>query len=296
MLFNEKYTDLIGFANTCLEKYLPEEKGLPVTFYSAMNYSMRAGGKRIRPILIYLTYDLLGGRENRVVEPFMAALEMIHTHSLIHDDLPALDNDDYRRGRKTNHIVYGEAMAILAGDGLLNLAYETAVRSFGAAPGDPCVPAALTILACKTGKNGMLAGQSLDVELDGHPLTTEQLDYIYRNKTGALLSAALMIGGALAGAGEPVLEKLELVGELAGVAFQIKDDILDVVGDEAVLGKPIGSDQKNEKTTYVTLYGMEKAKQAVQDLTEQALSVLDEVIPAPNRLRDLLSDLIERNN
>ena len=259
-----------------------------------MNYSMEAGGKRLRPVFLGEMYHIFGGQEE-LAEPFMAAIEMIHTHSLIHDDLPAIDNDEYRRGKKTTHIVFGESAAILAGDALLNYAYETALKGFSLAKNAremERTAKALQILAEKTGIRGMLGGQSVDVENDGRPLKRELLDYIYVNKTSALIEASLMAGAVLAGAEE--LKEIETMGRYIGLAFQIQDDILDVTGDQEELGKPVGSDEKNHKTTYVTLEGMEKAGQEVERLTGEALELLSGLPGDREFLRELFLSLCTR--
>ncbi len=261
-----------------IRRLLPKEEGEQSTVLKAMNYSMLAGGKRIRPMLLLETYTLYGGDTIELAEYFAAALEMIHTHSLIHDDLPALDNDRYRRGRETTHVVYGEAMAILAGDALLNYAYETALRSASVYPVSlPRIGEALRVLSAKTGAYGMLGGQCIDVENDGRAVSANQLERIYALKTGALLEAPLMCGGILAGASVEDVRILEDIGHAVGMAFQIQDDILDTVGDEALLGKPVHSDEKNHKTTWVSLYGMDRARQDVKQLTESALAKIDEL-------------------
>lgn len=257
-----------------IESYLPKEDGFSRSLAEAMNYSMKAGGKRLRPVLMSAMYEMLGGK-SELVEPFMAAIEMIHTHSLIHDDLPAIDNDQYRRGKKTTHVVYGESAAILAGDALLNYAYETAFCAFDLTkqPEEMLrVAKALKILGEKTGISGMLGGQGVDVENDGRPLSKEMLDFIYENKTSALIEASLMIGAVLAG--EENLTEIQQIGSNIGIAFQIQDDILDVTSSQEELGKPVGSDEKNHKTTYVTLEGIEKAGEEVKRLTEQAVELL----------------------
>lgn len=281
-------------AEDIIRKYLPKEEGFSVNLIKAMNYSMEAGGKRLRPILLGEMYKVCGGT-GELAEPFMAGIEMIHTHSLIHDDLPAIDNDQYRRGKKTTHVVFGESAAILAGDALLNYAYETAFKSFSLAENEEELKKtarALEILGKKTGIYGMLGGQGADVENDGKPLTREMVDYIYVNKTSALIEASLMTGAALAGIEE--LTDVESIGRKIGLAFQIQDDILDVTGNEKELGKPVGSDEKNHKTTYVTLEGMEKAGQEVQRLTEEALELLSQLPGDKSFLRELFLFLCTR--
>ena len=257
-------------ADDIIFKYLPEEKGYPTTVISAMNYSVKAGGKRIRPIFMYETFKLFGG-EGEVVEPFMAAIEMIHNYSLVHDDLEAMDNDEFRRGRKTTHVIYGEGMAVLAGDGLLNLAFETALKAFDV-PGakKDRIVKALKILADKSGLYGMLGGQACDVDAEEKKrmIGLDELIYIHENKTGALIQAAMMIGACLAGAKKAELDKISEIALLVGTAFQIEDDVLDVEGDEKLIGKRVGSDEKNNKTTYVTLKGLEQAKEDAKEMSE----------------------------
>lgn len=273
--------------------FLPAEEGFARTMAQAMNYSMLAGGKRLRPMLIQETYRLFGGTE-KVAEPFMAGMEMIHTHSLIHDDLPALDNDDYRRGRLTTHKVYGEAMGVLSGVALLNYAYETMLQAFSLTEDQDRVICALKVMAEKTGIHGMLGGQSVDVENDGKPLEKEMLDYIYRNKTSALIEASMMTGAILAGADEQQVAVVEEAAGNIGLAFQIQDDILDVTGDASVTGKAAGSDEKNQKTTYVTLEGLSKARKEVEALSAAAIGDLDK-LPGNNEfLEQLIRLLVNR--
>lgn len=276
-----------------IKNYLPEEEGYQRTLLEAVDYSMLVGGKKLRPLLMQQTYVMFGGT-SKAIGPFLAAIEMIHTHSLIHDDLPALDNDEYRRGKKTTHAVYGEAMAILAGDALLNLAYETAAKAFAEDPGNPDVARAFTILAHKTGIYGMLGGQSVDVENAGKPLTKEQLLFIYSLKTGALIEASMMIGAVLAGASDEEAEQLEQAARCVGMAFQIQDDILDVTGREEDLGKPINSDERNQKTTYVTVRGLEAAREDVKKYSEEAVRLLGEMPYENEFLTELILHLIDR--
>lgn len=277
MNFKEELAKRVEEIEEIIKAYLPEEEGNQKVVLQAMNYSILAGGKRLRPMLMQEAYRLFGGKED-IVNPFMAALEMIHTYSLIHDDLPAMDNDEYRRGRKTTHIVYGEAMAILAGDGLLNYAFETAAGAFSIKPGDVRVERAFSILAKKAGIYGMIGGQTADIlaEEREETLSLKELLYIHENKTAALIQSALTIGAVLAGAGEQQVECMEKVGYNIGVAFQIQDDILDVTGQMEKLGKPIGSDEKNHKATYVTLEGLEKAGKEQERLSKEAFKLLEQ--------------------
>ncbi len=262
-----------------LRKFLPREEGYQKTVIEAMNYSLMAGGKRLRPMLMSETYELFGGKNRALVEPFMAAIEMIHTYSLVHDDLPAMDNDDYRRGRKTTHVVYGEAMAILAGDGLLNYAFETALKSFqeiDAAHDDRLidyerVAKAMQVLGSKAGIYGMIGGQVIDMEETTEVITRDRLDLMYLMKTSALVEASMMIGAILAGASEEEISKIEKIAGDIGLAFQIMDDILDVTSTAEVLGKPTHSDEKNEKTTYVSIMSLEGASKEVLLISERAI-------------------------
>lgn len=280
---------------TVIKQFLPKEEGYEKIIYEAMNYTMLAGGKRIRPMLMEETYRLFGGQA-KVIEPFMAAIEMIHTYSLIHDDLPALDNDDYRRGRKTAHIVFGEDMAILAGDALLNYAFEVAGQALITYPDVPGIGRALYILAKKPGVSGMIGGQVVDVKLTGKALQEDELLYIYRCKTGALIEASMMIGALLAGASDEQVERIEQVARDVGLAFQIQDDVLDITGDSETLGKPVGSDEKNQKYTYATIHGVEAAKQEVKRLTDEAVGLLKQ-LPGENPfLLELLTYMINREN
>lgn len=274
--------------------YLPREEGYQRTVTAAMNYSFQAGGKRLRPMLMWETYRMFGGKSD-IIEPFMAAIEMIHTYSLIHDDLPAIDNDEYRRGRKTTHIVYGEAMAILAGDGLLNYAYETAIKALVREPGNPNVAKALMVLSEQAGIYGMVGGQTVDVETDAsQEVSREQLDFIYRLKTGALIRASMLIGGILAGATKKEQEILSGAAERIGLAFQIRDDILDITGTTETLGKPAGSDAKNGKATYVTYEGIEQAEKDVEQYSREAVDLLSSLVVKNEFLLKWIEYLIHR--
>ena len=294
MSFNEAYREKKEYIENVLRAYLPEKEGYQKIIMEAMEYSLMAGGKRLRPVLMLEMYRLFGGK-SRVIEPFLAAIEMIHTYSLVHDDLPAMDNDDYRRGRKTTHIVYGEDMGILAGDALLNYALETACSAFGAEGADCArVGRALCVLAEKAGIYGMIGGQVVDVKESGHQVSGEVLDFIYRLKTGALIESSMMIGAILAGAGEEQVKAAERIAEKIGLAFQIQDDILDVTGAEEVLGKPVHSDEKNEKTTYVTWKGIEEARRDVARLTDEALEELERFPAQDKFLAQFLRSLVSR--
>lgn len=278
-----------------LEKYLPKEEGYQKTVIEAMNYSVKAGGKKLRPMLMEETYKLFGGN-GMEIEPFMAAIEMIHTYSLVHDDLPAMDNDDYRRGRKTTHIVYGEAMGILAGDGLLNYAFETALKAFEMNTDSVRMAKALSILAKKAGIYGMIGGQTADIEAEniGEEVTQEHLLFIHEHKTAALIQASMMIGAVLAGATEEQVEIVEKAAYDIGVAFQIQDDILDVTSTLETLGKPVGSDEKNNKTTYVTLKGLETASREQKEMSAHAIILLESLNMENQFLIELITSLITR--
>ena len=258
-----------------LQEYLPKQRGYQSVIMEAMGYSLLAGGKRLRPMLMQETFCLYDGT-SKALRPFMAALEMIHTYSLVHDDLPAMDNDEYRRGRKTTHIVYGEDMGILAGDALLNYAFETAFRAFVIEPEKSLsIGRALAVLGEKAGIYGMIGGQVIDVKETGHTVAKDVLDTIYRLKED--------------------VKKVERIAEYVGVAFQIQDDILDVTSTSEVLGKPVHSDEKNEKTTYVTLMGIDEAKKEVERLSNEAITLLHQ-LPGKNAfLEELLLQLIHRN-
>ncbi|MBE5890514.1 MAG: polyprenyl synthetase family protein [Lachnospiraceae bacterium] len=295
MNFSEMLAQKTTEIEAVVYRYLPEEKGFQKEIFSAMKYSVSSGGKRLRPMLMQEVYQMFSG-ESKAIGPFMAALEMIHTYSLIHDDLPAMDNDDYRRGRLTTHKVYGEAIAILAGDALLNYAFEIAAGAFDVEENAQMVGKALQILTAKAGVYGMIGGQVVDVlsEKKQEQITKEKLDFIYELKTGALIECAMTIGAVLAGASDEEVRQVEAVAKKVGLAFQIQDDILDVIGTMEELGKPIGSDEKNEKSTYVSFVGIEAAQKEVQKLSEEAVEILD-LLPADNPfLRELILSLIHR--
>lgn len=290
MNFNEERERKVQEIEKILEYYLPVEEGQQKKIMEAMKYNVMAGGKRLRPMLMQETYTMFGGT-SRIIEPFMAALEMIHTYSLVHDDLPSMDNDDYRRGRKTTHIVYGEGMAVLTGDALLNYAFETAAKAFDMEPERSLVIGkALQVLGKKAGIYGMIGGQVVDVESVGKQIDRDVITFIYSLKTCALIEAAMMVGAILSGASEEEIRKVESIAWKVGMAFQIQDDILDITSTDEVLGKPVHSDEKNEKTTYVTLAGYEKAKEEVERLSMEAILELENL----NRKNPYLMSLIEK--
>lgn len=314
MNFNDELKRKTELVEQILKSYLPKEEGYWKLVVQAMNYSVTAGGKRLRPMLMMESAALFQDVEGisaaegvqephsflqRTLPPFMAALEMIHNYSLVHDDLPAMDNDEYRRGRKTTHVVYGEGMAVLAGDGLLNYAFETATQAFAGAQTVEeygRTAHAMQILGRKAGIYGMIGGQCADLEAERPDveLTKDMLLYIHAHKTAALIQAAMTIGASLAGADEQQIEALEKCAYNIGIAFQIQDDILDVTGNAEVFGKPIGSDEKNNKLTYVTMHGLEASKKQVKELSGEAVGILS-AYPVRNLfLEQLVEQLIYR--
>lgn len=294
MNFREEQKKRTEWTEEVIREFLPKEEGYQKEIMEAMNYSVLAGGKRLRPLMMYETYRMFGG-EGEVIRPFMAAMEMIHTYSLVHDDLPAMDNDEYRRGKLTTHAKYGHAMGILAGDALLNFAFETAASAFDYGEDPGRVAKALQILAKKAGIYGMIGGQVVDVQSSGHTISKEQLDFIYKLKTSALLEAAMMTGAILAGAAEEEVRTIEQVASDVGVAFQVRDDILDVTGTLESIGKPVHSDDKNEKTTYVTLKGLEQASADVEELSDRALRNLASLPYKNEFLTELIQSLVYRD-
>lgn len=294
MNFKEQLEKRTAEIEEMLKKYLPAEEGPQKLIMQAINYSINAGGKRLRPMLMQETYRLFGG-EGTVIEPFMAAQEMIHTYSLVHDDLPAMDNDEYRRGKKTTWLVYGEDMALLAGDALLNYAFETALTAFSEPDADAGkVAEALKILSSKAGIYGMIGGQVVDVISEEKKIDKETLLFIHRNKTSALIQSAMMIGALLAGASAGEVRTIEEIADAIGIAFQIQDDILDVTSSLEVLGKPVRSDEKNAKTTYITLEGLEKSQKDVEELSRRAIAGLRSFDRENPFLTELVEMLIHR--
>lgn len=314
MNFDKELEKRKNLVENILDHFLPQAEGEQRVVLEAMHYAVSAGGKRLRPILMAESAALFAEtnevwRTDGIVVPepptiralpaFMAAIEFIHTYSLIHDDLPALDNDDYRRGRKTTHVVYGEDIAVIAGDGLLNHAYETALRAFGKAvtiEDYQRVELALKLLGRRAGVYGMVGGQCADLlaEKPAAAPTEETLLYIHKNKTAALIQAAMTIGAVLAGADEKEVVQMEKCGENIGVAFQIQDDILDVTSSLEVLGKPTGSDEKNNKLTYVTMHGLEASKSQVRELSEEAAAILRSFPQENEFLETLVTQLVYR--
>ena len=287
--------------NDIITGYLPKEEGYYKTVLEAMNYSITAGGKRIRPMLMLETFCLFNGSNYDILYPFMAAIEMIHTYSLVHDDLPAMDNDEYRRGRKTTHVEYGEAMAILAGDGLLTLAFETAAGAYEKVDENSKMHSAFISdyegvqgFASKSGVHGMIGGQVIDIEFVGKTVTQEGLDRMYLLKTGALIEASMMIGAIIAGAEDEYVDIIRDIAADIGLAFQIRDDILDVISSDNILGKPTHSDEKNDKPTYVSIMDVEKAKEEVASITDRAKKAY-QALPYRNEfLVELITELISR--
>ncbi len=314
----QRFESLLGEKTKEIEeiiaRFLPREEGYGKTVAEAMNYSVLAGGKRLRPMLMLETYRMMGGT-GREIEPFLAAIEMIHTYSLIHDDLPAMDNDEYRRGRLTTWKVYGQAVGVLAGDGLLNLAFETMADAlYGLQEERMKNPAAgsdsqaeftertcryvraMRLIAGRSGIDGMIGGQTADVEAEGlaDRISMDRLLYIHEHKTAALIQAAMGAGAILAGASDEELGKIETCARDIGIAFQIQDDILDVEGDSALLGKPVGSDEENMKQTYVTLCGLEKAREDVERMSGEASDILKTFRGEHEFLEQLIATLIHR--
>ncbi len=287
-MFNELINSIDEELKRLLNPVYPER------IYKAMGYSVMAGGKRMRPLLMLLAHKAVGGDKNdKRIMTFACALEMIHTYSLIHDDLPAMDNDDLRRGKPTCHRQFDEATAILAGDGLLTYAFELMLYdpSFKY---EPRYTRAAWEIARLSGMDGMLVGQVVDVESEGKQIDAGTLEYIHKNKTGGLIKAALMAGGIIGGADESKIKLLESLGEDMGYAFQIKDDILDVTSTEEVLGKPILSDEKNQKVTYVSLYGLEKAQKDYIELSRQAVDKAKKLGEEAEQLADYINSLVDR--
>ena len=274
MEFKDVLKEKTDYIETLLNEYMPKEEGYQQTIMQAMNYSLKAGGKRLRPILTLESCKIVGGKEEDAI-PFAIAIEMIHTYSLIHDDLPALDNDDLRRGKPTNHKVFGEAMATLAGDALLNYAFEVMLSSSIDKKDSNKYLKAINEIAKHAGIYGMIGGQVVDVESENKIIDKDKLDFIHLNKTAAMIVGCMRAGAIIGGASEKELEKITKYGKNIGLSFQIVDDILDITGDEAKLGKPIGSDIENYKSTYPSLLGLEKSREIARQLIEEGKSSVD---------------------
>lgn len=296
MNFTKELEQRVKAANQAIEENLPKEYKHPGEIIEAMRYSVLVGGKRVRPVLMEECYRLFGGKGEEI-RVFQSVMECIHTASLVHDDLPAIDNDMLRRGKKTTHAQYGEALGILAGDALLNYAYELLLSGILKSANKDNALRAAQILAVKSGYLGMLGGQDVDVEIDKKGLKGDDLEilnYIYEKKTSALIEASMMAGAALAGAREDELAIIEKIGNRIGLAFQIQDDILDVTGTTQSMGKSVFSDAKNKRETYVTLLGVEEASKRVQAITQEAVSMLEKLPGDKAFLKELLLQLALR--
>lgn len=300
MNFKEQLTERIEVVENIIKNYLPKEEGYQKTVLEAMNYSFLAGGKRLRPLMMREVYLAFGG-EGDAVEPFMAALEMIHTYSLVHDDLPEMDNDALRRGLPTTHVKYGQAMAVLAGDALLNYSMETILNGMekirDSKVRDRYI-SAMQVMYHKSGIHGMIGGQVKDVEAEKNSESPDlnTILFIDECKTAALIQAAWMVGGIMAGASDKDIECLEKIGYNLGVAFQIQDDILDVTGTTEVLGKPVGSDEKNHKMTYVSYRGLQGAMEDQKKMSKEAIELVDqlETKNETDFLKELMLQLMQR--
>ncbi len=290
--FNKLLNSKIDAIEGHLNRFLPSEEDYPEIIYKAMRYSVFAGGKRLRPLLLLECCDAFGGREEEAA-PFACAIEMIHTYSLIHDDLPAMDNDDYRRGRLTSHKAFGEDIAILAGDALLSEAFEIMARAC-VLGGDIRFVRAMEAIAAAAGTRGMLGGQVVDVTSEGKKIDLKTLQFIHKNKTAAMIQGAMKAGAILGGAMKDEVNRLYDAGEKIGVAFQIQDDILDVTSSASVLGKPVFSDEKNQKVTYVTMFGVEESEKLVKKLSDEAIGILESFGARSGFLVSLTQSLIGR--
>lgn len=294
MEFKDVLKQKIDYIETLLNKYMPKEEGYQKTIIEAMNYSLKAGGKRLRPILTLESCKIVGGNEEDAI-PFAMAIEMIHTYSLIHDDLPALDNDDLRRGKPTNHKVFGEGMATLAGDALLNYAFELMLSSSIDKEDSNKYLKAINEVAKHAGIYGMIGGQVVDVESENKIIDRDKLDFIHLNKTAAMIVGCMRAGAIIGGASEEELEKVTKYGRNIGLSFQIVDDILDITGDEDKLGKPIGSDLENHKSTYPSLLGLEKSREIARQLIEEGKSSIDGLSSDIDFLNQLGDYIISRD-
>lgn len=294
MSFKSSLKYRVDYIEKLLKEYMPEEKGYQKTIFEAMNYSLKAGGKRLRPILTLEACRIVGGNEEDAI-PFAIAIEMIHTYSLIHDDLPALDDDDLRRGRPTNHKVYGDAMAILAGDGLLNYAFEIMLKSSIGKENPAKYLNAINEIAKSSGVYGMIGGQVVDIESEDKKIEMEKLDFIHLNKTAAIIVGCMRAGAIIGDATEKQLENITKYATNIGLSFQIADDILDITGDESKLGKKVGSDIDNNKSTYPSLIGLEKSKEIANDLINEAKTRISNIKGDTEFLNDLAEYIVARD-
>ncbi|UWD48026.1 polyprenyl synthetase family protein [Clostridioides difficile] len=293
MEFKQHLREKASFIENVLKEYMPKEEGYQKTVIEAMNYSLSAGGKRLRPILTLEACKVVGGNEEDAI-PFAIAIEMIHTYSLIHDDLPALDNDDLRRGRPTNHKVYGEAMGILAGDALLNYAFEVMLAGSINKENPEKYLKAINEIAKGAGIYGMIGGQVVDVESENKQIEKEKLDYIHMNKTAAMMVGCMRAGATIGGANSEQMEEITKYAKNIGLSFQIVDDILDIVGDEAKLGKKVGSDIENHKSTYPSLLGLDKSKEIAHNLIDEAKKSIEKLSDNVDFLKGLAEYIIDR--
>lgn len=293
MEFKQCLKEKASFVEKVLKEYMPKEEGYQKTVIEAMNYSLSAGGKRLRPILTLEACKIVGGNEDEAI-PFAIAIEMIHTYSLIHDDLPALDNDDLRRGRPTNHKVYGEAMGILAGDALLNYAFEVMLAGSINKENPEKYLKAINEIAKGAGIYGMIGGQVVDVESENKQIEKEKLDYIHMNKTATMMVGCMRAGATIGGANSEQMEEITKYAKNIGLSFQIVDDILDIVGDEAKLGKKVGSDIENHKSTYPSLLGLDKSKEIAHNLIDEAKKSIEKLSDDVDFLKGLAEYIIDR--
>ena len=293
MEFKQTLKQRANQVESLLKEYMPSEEGYQKTIMESMNYSLSAGGKRLRPILTMEACKVVGGNVEDAI-PFAMAIEMIHTYSLIHDDLPALDNDDLRRGKKTNHIVYGEDMAILAGDALLNYAFEVMLSNSIDKENPNKYLKSINEIAKTSGIYGMIGGQVVDIQSENKQISKEMLDYIHNNKTAAIIIGCMRAGAIIGDATQEQLEKITKYAKNIGLSFQIVDDILDIVGDESKLGKKVGSDIENHKSTYPSLIGLDESKNIAYELIQEAKESINSINKETKFLSDLADYIIDR--
>lgn len=295
MIFNEELNSIVSKVNIYLKTLLPKEEIAQKNIIDAMTYSLEAGGKRLRPVLSISVSRLLGGKDEEIL-PYAAALEMIHTYSLIHDDLPCMDDDDLRRGKPTNHKVFGEAMAVLAGDGLLNRAFEVMIAASLSSAEKTNALKTMEIIAGAASYHGMIGGQVIDMEIENKKVPRELLENMHSLKTGAMIRAAVLAPAYLVGTDENEIQALDGYARSIGLGFQVKDDILDVIGNDEVLGKKTGSDNVNGKTTFVTLFGLDKSQEILNNLTSDAINHLQIFGEKAEFLKEIAGYLLKREN